>query len=261
MSRAMTRRFFRLCGTSPCDDAQGQPLDDRRLADARLADEHGVVLRAAREDLDHAADFVVAADDRIELAGEGLLHQVDAVFLQGLILAFGVLVGDARAAADRFERFENVLVADAVDLQQVLGRRVVLRQGQQQMLDRDELVLHRGRFLERRFEHRHELAIGLRLRAAADLRLAVQLGLHLLLQLRHVDADFFQDRPGHAVLLVEQRRQQVQRVHLRMALVRGQRLGALDGFLRFDREFVEAEGHGFQFSVASFRFSVGREAR
>ena len=83
------------------DDAQGEPFDDRRLADARLADEHGVVLRAPREDLDHAADFLVAADDRVELALLGPLDQVDAVLFQRLELAFGVLIGDARAAADR----------------------------------------------------------------------------------------------------------------------------------------------------------------
>src|SRR3954466_4701733 len=39
------------------DDPLGQALDDRRLADARLADQHRVVLGAAREDLDDAADL------------------------------------------------------------------------------------------------------------------------------------------------------------------------------------------------------------
>ena len=50
------------------DDALGEALDDRGLADAGLADQDGVVLRAAAEDLDDAADLVVAADDRVELA-------------------------------------------------------------------------------------------------------------------------------------------------------------------------------------------------
>ena len=68
MSSAMTRLFFRLSRHVALDDAQGEAFDDRRLADARLADQHGIVLRAAREDLDHAANFLVAADDRIELA-------------------------------------------------------------------------------------------------------------------------------------------------------------------------------------------------
>ena len=49
-------------------DALRQALDDRRLADARLADQHRIVLRPAGEHLDDAADLLVAADDRIELA-------------------------------------------------------------------------------------------------------------------------------------------------------------------------------------------------
>jgi hypothetical protein len=50
------------------DDAQRQPLDDGGLADAGLADQHGVVLGAARQHLDGAADLLVAADHRVELA-------------------------------------------------------------------------------------------------------------------------------------------------------------------------------------------------
>src|SRR6478672_8652750 len=45
------------------DDPPGEALGDRGLADAGLADEHGVVLRATREDLDDAPDLLVAADD------------------------------------------------------------------------------------------------------------------------------------------------------------------------------------------------------
>ena len=76
-------------------DAAGQPLDDGRLADAGLADEHRVVLGAARQHLDDAADLVVAADDRIELAALRQRGQVAAVALERLVLAFRVLVGHA----------------------------------------------------------------------------------------------------------------------------------------------------------------------
>ena len=55
-------------GNVAADDAPRESLDDGRLADARLADEHRVVLRAARQHLDHAADLFVAADDRVQLA-------------------------------------------------------------------------------------------------------------------------------------------------------------------------------------------------
>src|SRR5882724_8427809 len=53
MSSAITRRL----GHVARDDPLGEPLDDRGLAYAGLADEHGVVLRAAAQNLDDAADL------------------------------------------------------------------------------------------------------------------------------------------------------------------------------------------------------------
>ena len=53
------------------DDALGEALDDRGLADAGLADQHRVVLGATAEHLHDAADLVVPADDRVELALAG----------------------------------------------------------------------------------------------------------------------------------------------------------------------------------------------
>ena len=50
------------------DDAQRQAFGDGGLAHAGLADQNGIVLGAAGENLDGAADFLVAADHRIEFA-------------------------------------------------------------------------------------------------------------------------------------------------------------------------------------------------
>ena len=44
-------------GDVAADDPLGEPLDDRGLADAGVADQHRVVLRLARQDLDHPADL------------------------------------------------------------------------------------------------------------------------------------------------------------------------------------------------------------
>ena len=49
-------------------DAQREALDDGGLADAGLADQHGVVLAPAREDLDGLLDLVVAADHGVDAA-------------------------------------------------------------------------------------------------------------------------------------------------------------------------------------------------
>ena len=87
-------------GHVAADDALRQPFDDRGLADAGLADQHRVVLGAAGEHLDDAADLLVAADHRIELALRGELGQVAAVPLERFVGRFRVLRGDALAAAD-----------------------------------------------------------------------------------------------------------------------------------------------------------------
>ena len=100
-------------GHVAADDAAGQPLDDGGLADAGLADEHRVVLRAAREHLDDAADLLVAADDRIELALARQLGEVAAVALERLVGALGVLAGHALRAADAGERREDLVAASA----------------------------------------------------------------------------------------------------------------------------------------------------
>ncbi len=58
-------------GHGAVHDLLGQALDDGRLADARLADEHGVVLRPAREDLDDPLDLLLPADHRVQLVVPG----------------------------------------------------------------------------------------------------------------------------------------------------------------------------------------------
>ena len=65
-------------------DPLGDPLGDGRLAHARLADEAGVILLAAAQNLDGAVDLPVPADDVVDLARPGLLGQVLAVGVQEL---------------------------------------------------------------------------------------------------------------------------------------------------------------------------------
>ena len=48
-------------------DAPGESFGDSSLADARFADEHGIVFRAAAEHLHDTADFLIASDHRIDL--------------------------------------------------------------------------------------------------------------------------------------------------------------------------------------------------
>ena len=121
------------------------------LADAGLADQHRVVLRAARQHLDHAADLLVAPDHRVELALLGGLGQVAAELRQRLVGALGILRRDALAAAHLLQRAEQRLARDEVEREQ-------------EVLDRDEVVVELPRLVEGVVQH---LAEGRRLPVAA----------------------------------------------------------------------------------------------
>src|SRR6185312_5346825 len=72
------------------DDAARKTFDNRSLAYAGFADQHRVVLGAAREHLNYPADFFVAPNHRIELALARELRKIARVTLQRLILGFGI---------------------------------------------------------------------------------------------------------------------------------------------------------------------------
>ena len=73
----------------PGGDSGGQTLCDGGLADTGFSNDHRVVLFATGQGLHHLSYFFIAANDRVQLAFSGQLGQVDAVFLQGPVLAFG----------------------------------------------------------------------------------------------------------------------------------------------------------------------------
>ena len=98
-----TRLSLQRLGHFAVDDALRQAFDDRGLADAGLADQHRVVLGAPLQHLDRAADLVVAADHRVELALPGALGQVDRVFLQRLALRLRRPVRHGLPAAHRLD--------------------------------------------------------------------------------------------------------------------------------------------------------------
>ena len=69
-------------GTSPLTMRVREAFDDGGLADARLAGEDGIVLAAAREDVDDLADLEIAAEDGIDLAVLGVLREIDGELIE-----------------------------------------------------------------------------------------------------------------------------------------------------------------------------------
>ena len=224
-SSAQTRLPFEPFGHVARDDALREPFRDRGLADARLADQHRVVLRAAREHLDRAPDLLVAADHGVELPGLGERREVAAVLLERLVRALGILRRHALAAAHLLERGEERLARDGVEREQ-------------QVLDRDELVAERLRLVERLVEHAAERRRCLRLRAAArDGGLLREPRLGLAAERIRRRAGTLDERPRQ--LLVEERDGQVVGGDLGVPGPARELLGARDGLAALDGQLVE----------------------
>ena len=231
-------------GDVAADDALGEALDDGGLADAGLADEHGVVLGLAREDARDGADFGIAADDGVELVLARHLDEVDAVLLERLVLGLRRIGGHALAAADLLEGREHGRRVETGLLQDPgrFGALVAVEHGQEQVFDRDILVLEPpGVVLG--FDHQ-----GLELLGhvdlpglgglAADARHAVEGGLHGGNDGGRIRARLLENARNEPVLLRQQGVEQMRHVDRLVAVSQCRLLGGLNGFLRLLGEFL-----------------------
>ena len=209
-------------------DAAREPLRNRGLADAGLADEQRIILLPPAQHLNGAVDLGFAADQRIDLAVARLLVEVDAIgiervaFLLRLVTGFGVglLVGAAHRTRFRHARPLGDAVADVIDrvvtghvllLQEVGG--VALALGE----DRDQHI-GAGHFLAARRLHVNDRALDDALEAGGGLGIfgtvgdeIVQFGFEVgdetAPQLFQIHIASPHDRRG--VLILDQRQEQM----------------------------------------------------
>ena len=189
-----------------------EAFDDRGLAHAGFADQHRIVLGAAAEHLDDALDFVLAADDRIELAFLGQLGQVAAKRRSaGVLTSFlpqpALSAASPPASASGGVKFGSSSFRISLRVRSISTSRLFSTRAatpspsrskaEQNVLGADVGMIERLRFLAGEREHfLHARRVGnvadhLRLRAGADLFLdfhadGFEIEPHLL---EHVDGD------------------------------------------------------------------------
>ncbi|MGY3123211.1 hypothetical protein ACVWXQ_007148 [Bradyrhizobium sp. S3.14.4] len=213
------------------DDAQREALGDGGLADAGLTDQDGIVLGPAREHLDGAADLLIAADDRIELAVARSLGQVAGIFLQRVIGILGGRGVRRAALAQRLDRGIEVLRGDAALGQDRAGLAGLFqREAEQQPLDGDKTVASLLAGLFGGVESAGELGrqIDLAGAAAGDLRHLVEGILGRLQDGAGIAAGAVDQTSSEALIVVQQNFQDVQRRKLLMPLAHRKRLRGLN---------------------------------
>ena len=221
-------------------DPQREALGDRRLAHARLANQHRIVLGAPAQHLHRAPNLLVTPDHRIELALLGLLRQVNRVLLQRVVAAFGFRIADvghAAALADLLDRGFERLRARSDRGKHVLAWPPHCRRAQQQVFAADVRVAEFLRLPVGVGEQLHERASRAAC-AAAGLRKARELLAHRLLQSQRFDSRALQDRPRIALAILEQAIKHVQRRHLRMPRAHCAGLGVRQGLLSGGSESI-----------------------
>ena len=208
-----------------------QAFDDGRLADARFAQQHGVVLLAARENLNDALDLVGAADDGVELALAGQFGEVASEAVEcgrfGLV-ASGALAGAAASfaatAAAGFAFVRHVVPQQVQDffahvfqfesqVHQNLGSHAFLfaEQPEKQVFGADVIVREVAGFLDRILDH---LLGPRRMRKAThhDLlaaRTVLNDLLHFQANLAQVDVEVLENVGGHTRAFLHETEQNV----------------------------------------------------
>ncbi|MNJ29482.1 hypothetical protein D3C77_240510 [compost metagenome] len=225
------------------DDPQCESFDDGGLADAGLADQDGVVLGAAGQDLDGTADFLVTADDRVDLAVARGLGQVAGVAFQGVEAVLGRRAVGGLALADGGDGFIEFLGGDAGGFQRLGGGPALPGDGGQQALGGDEGVAGGLGGRLGGAEHAGGVAVEIELaRAALDLGPLLQQALGDQLHGGGVAAGLVDQLAGQAVALLEQHLQEMLGRELLVPPGERQRLGGLDGL--FGAVGIEVEIHG-----------------
>ena len=168
------------------DDLAGQAFGDGGLADAGVADQQGVVLGPAAQDLDGPLDLGVTADQGIDLAVARLFIEVDAIGFQcltaglgggGVLGVLGASAGLGRALVDAASSLLGDTVGDVVDrviaghvllLQEIGGVALALAEdGDQHIRARDLLAARALDVDHRALDHALEAGRGLGVLAVA----------------------------------------------------------------------------------------------
>src|SRR5262249_1415479 len=143
------------------------------------------------------------ADDGVDLAAPRELGEVAGVLLERLELPFRLLIRDAVGAADLREGAEEAIVGKAVAVEDGLDVLVRLGGRQQEMLDRDEVVLERLRLVLGFLKERVHAPAQTGLCAAAHFRQALELLLDLAPERARLSPRSLDERRADAVALLE----------------------------------------------------------
>ena len=202
---------LQVLGHVAVDDPAGDALGDGGFADAGLAHENRIVLRAPRKDLQHAADLLVTPDDRVEFSRARLLVEVDGILAQRVELLLGGLRIDRRTLAEGADRLDQLLFRRAAAFEDVGGLSALGHEGQQQVFDGGVFVAEILREVHGALDRLRGVLRKELLAAALDARQRRHGPADLVAQRTYIHSHAPQQERRERIVLADQRREQVER--------------------------------------------------
>jgi len=230
---------FQVLGHVAVDDPAGDALGDGGFADAGLAHENRVVLRAPRKDLQHAADLLVTPDDRVEFSRARLLVEVDGILAQRVELLLGGLRIDRRTLAEGADRLNQLLFRRAAAFEDVGGLPALGHEGQQQVFDGGVFVAEILREVHGALDRLRGVLRKELLAAALDARQRRHGPADLVAQRTYIHSHAPQQERRERIVLADQHREQVERFDSLLSPLPRQRERRLQRLLRLDGKSVD----------------------
>ena len=218
------------------DDSLSKAFHDGRFTDTRFADQHGVVFRAALQNLHRAANFVITADHRIKLALTSTLGEVNRVFLERFTLIFRVgIVGFVRTAHG-FDGLFHCTACKPGLFGQTSGFRFVLGKGKQRHFRRNVFVARLHGLFFREVQEVHQVARNLNIAALPrHFGQTVNGILHVTFEASDIHAGALEQTARRPFRIGEQSGEQVQGFHELIVMSQRNRLRTPYGILKLRR--------------------------
>ena len=156
----------------------GQPFNDSGFADAWFTNQYRIILGAAAQHLDDAADLLIAPDDRVKLALPGQFSEVAPILFKRLVFPLRMGIGHALRTTNGSKGLQDVSAGESGCSQDALcGFVVAIKHSQEQMLNAQVLILEVAHFAPCIFQHFAQARRYTRLTATIDARHALNIAL------------------------------------------------------------------------------------
>ena len=235
-----------------------QTFGNGRLTGTGFSYENRVVLGASAQNLQHAADFIITADDRIQFTRTGPLVEVNGIFAQRVVCILGRGIFHFLPLPQLVDGQSQFLLGDTSIFQDFRCRARGLQNSHDYGFERHELVAQFGRIIDRLLQYGIALTTQIGL-TSADFGQRIDFPVKGSFQQGGIDSQFLEHVTDKTLAHIHDTQQEVCRLDRLLIAARGHIDSLLHSFLRLDGKIVKV--HILSLLSFIFRSSTFKSAK